>query len=127
MITKSSRAMFYAHVFARRGMSKSYSLRYGWMMVSLRTALQNGILRFRFVKLNGDIRDAKGTLHPLLIPGASSRQTGGAASAEEGQREPAADFSTIAFFDLDKQEWRSFRITDFEEVLEAFVIKEVML
>ncbi|MBQ4394469.1 MAG: DUF2693 domain-containing protein [Paludibacteraceae bacterium] len=118
MITKSSRAMFYAHVFARRGMSKSYSLRYGWMMVSLRTALQNGILRFRFVKANGDIRDAKGTLHPLLIPDDK---------APKGTETGKPDFSTIAFFDLDKQEWRSFRITDFEFVLQAFVIKEVML
>ena len=118
MNTKSSRAMHYAHVFARRGESKSYALRYGWMMVTLRTALLNGILRFRFVKRNGDIREAKGTLHPLLIPDDK---------APKGTKTGKPDFSTIAFFDLDKQEWRSFRIADFEEVLEAFVLKEVLL
>jgi len=123
MITKSSRAMFYAHVFARRGMSKSYALRYGWMMVSLRTALQNGILRFRFVKANGDIRDAKGTLHPLLIPDDKLPKDTLPLQGKGRER----GFHTIAFFDLDKQEWRSFRIADFEFVLQAFVIKEVML
>ena len=117
MIKPSSRAMHYAHLFARQGTSKSHALARGWRMVSLRTALARGIIRFRFVKTNGDVREAKGTLHPLLIP---------ADKAPKGTGSAKPNFSTIPFFDLDKQDWRAFRITDFETVLEAYQIKEII-
>ena len=112
--------MHMAHVFARQGMNKSYALVWAWHMETLRKALQNGIVRFRFIKINGDVREAKATLHPLLIP------------EDKWPKDHHVDhvnhnFGAMAFFDLDKQDWRSFRITDFEEVLEAYALNEVML
>lgn len=119
MNTTNSRVMHMAHVFAQQGMNKSYSLTWAWYMQTLRKALLNGIVRFRFIKINGDTRDALGTLHPLLIP--------------EDQRpvthnpSPVTQYSAINYFDLEKQAWRSFRITEFEEVLEAYALTEIML
>ncbi len=110
--------MHYAHIFALKGMNKSDALTWGWYIIALHSVLKNGILRFRFTKANGDVREAKGTLHPLLIP--EDKKPKGTGSAKP-------NFSTIPFFDLDKQDWRAFRITDFKTVLEAYKIKEIIL
>ena len=118
MKNQTSRVMHMAHVFARQGMNKSYALVWAWHMQTLRKALLNGIVRFRFVKLNGDIREALGTLHPLLIP---------ADQAPKGTSTAAPNYSSIPFFDLEKQEWRAFRITEFDEVIEAYALTEIML
>ena len=115
---KSSRVMHMAHVFARQGMNKSYALTWAWHMETLRKGMRNGIVCFRFIKKDGSIRDAKATLHPLLIP---------ADKLPKGQSQCQCQYQSMAFFDLDKQEWRSFRITDFEDILEAYAITEVML
>ena len=122
MLKSSSRAMYYAHVFANNGMSKSYALVWGWHMITLRNALRNGILRFKFTKKDGTQRIANGTLHELLIP--EDKLPKG--NAEKPNR-TAADFKTIPFFDLEKQEWRAFSITEFGEVIEAYQIKEIMI
>ena len=118
MISPTSRVMHMAHVFARQGMNKSYSLVWAWHMQTLRKALLNGVVRFRFIKLNGDVRDALGTLHPLLIP---------ADAVPKGTSTAAPNYSSMPFFDLEKQEWRAFRITEFDEVLEAYALTEVMV
>ena len=107
--------MHMAHVFARQGMNKSYALTWAWHMQTLRRFLQNGIVRFRFIKLNGEVREAKATLHPVLIP--EDKKPKGTSTA-------APNYASMAFFDLDKQEWRSFRITEFDEVLEAWLFTE---
>ena len=54
-------------------------------------------------------------------PGTSSRQTGGVASAEKGQK---PNFSVINYFDLDKQDWRSFRIDEFTGRYDVFQITQ---
>ena len=118
MTTTPSRVMHMAHIFARQGMNKSYALTWAWHMQTLRKALLNGIVRFRFIKINGDVRDAKGTLHPLLIPEDKT---------PKGTSTATPNFSSMPFFDLDKQEWRAFRITEFDEVLEAYALTEIML
>lgn len=110
--------MHMAHIFARQGMNKSYALTWAWHMQTLRKALLNGIVRFRFIKLNGDVRDAKGTLHPLLIPEDQK---------PKGTQIINPKFETINYFDLDRNAWRAFRITEFDEVLEAYALTEVML
>ena len=115
---KSSRVMHMAHVFARQGMNKSYALTWAWHMETLRKGMRNGIVRFRFIKKDGSIRDAKATLHPLLIP---------EDKLPKGTKTGKPNYEAIAFFDLDKQEWRSFRITDFEDILEAYSLTEICL
>ncbi len=60
--------------------------------------LAEGEATFSFRKSDGTTRTAKGTTKVDLIPEGSR-----AASA------PAANAPTVAFFDLDANEWRSFR------------------
>ena len=118
MTNIKSRVMHMAHVFARQGMDKSYALTWAWHMETLRKGMQNGIVRFWFTKKDGSIRDAKATLHPLLIPLDKMPHM-------DLQHQPV--YTAIAFFDLDKQEWRSFRITDFLSIREAYALTEVIL
>ena len=119
---KSSRVMHMAHIFARQGMNKSYALTWAWHMETLRKGMRNGIVRFRFIKKDGSIRDAKGTTNLVLIP--SDKWPKG---EEQSQRQRQSQCQTINYFDLDRNDWRSFRITDFEDILEAYAITEVML
>lgn len=62
----------------------------------LRKLLRNKILNFEFVKLNGDVRPAKGTTMMKYIPQKDH---------PKGIRPSSPKVAT--FFDLDKQEWRS--------------------
>lgn len=61
----------------------------------LREALGMGSTNFAFRKMNGDLRIARGTTNLDLIPN-EKHPTG------QGGRKRA-----IAYFDLDKQEWRA--------------------
>ncbi|HRT03093.1 MAG TPA: SH3 beta-barrel fold-containing protein [Candidatus Diapherotrites archaeon] len=62
----------------------------------LRKLLKNSIVNFEFIKLNGDVRPAKGTTILKYIP---------LKDRPKGVR-PSYD-SVATFFDLDKKEWRS--------------------
>ena len=93
MTTKSSRVMHMAHIMHQDKPRFPWSelVRRAWYFIHFREWLKNGICTFSFYKSDGSIREAKGTLNELLIPedkkpGASSRQTGGAASAEKGNK-----------------------------------------
>ena len=109
--------MHMAHIYARQlGSNKKFALLYAWHMEHIRKSMQNGIVRFVFIKLSGEIRMAKGTLHPLLIP--EDKRPKGTATGEP-------NYSTIAFFDLDKQDWRSFRILDFQYAEDIYLLTEV--
>ena len=91
-------------------LNKSQALHYAWWFEDFRTKLRTGVWRFSFFKLDGSIREARGTLSPLLIPadklpGASPQRNGESGLRQEGQ--------TFPYFDLDKQGWRSFRLDNF--------------
>ena len=121
-ISKSSRAMHMAHLLQTNHQSTisnhqwSDYVRRGWYFVRFNEWLLNGIIMFSFFKKDGSIREAKGTLHPLLIP------------ADKMPKGTAVDhmpnYSTITFFDLDKQEWRSFDITRFIGFVTIYELKE---
>ena len=76
----------------------------GWYLEFLRERLKDGVVTFSFWKKDGSIREAKGTLHPLLIP---------FDKLPKGMKAVSHQPSAISFFDLDKGEWRSFSITHF--------------
>ena len=80
------------------------TLRRAWYLIHFREWLAGGIVTFSFFKKDGTIREAKGTLHPLLIP---------ADKMPKGSEDYTPNYSTIPFFDLEKQEWRSFNICNF--------------
>ena len=74
-----------------------------WRVAHCKYAMREGCVAFSFIKLNGQIRDAQGTTNLLLVPD----------DKQPKDLVPQKDrYATVAFFDLDKSEWRSFR-TDF--------------
>ena len=116
-MNKASKALMMAHYLQSHaaeqqplsGKNKpqtwSERLRLAWFFVKFNEALKDGVVTFSFWKKDGSIREAKGTLHPLLIPFDKH---------PKGTRDPSSfQFSTFPFFDLDKGEWRSFSITHF--------------
>ena len=142
MTTKNARALQAAHALYKNLQSPisnhqwSGIVKYAWYFERLRTWMSTDIVSFSYWKKDGTIREARGTLNQSLIPeekrpGTSSRQTGwrsqltfgferqeqrGAslqpdmASAEKGKKPNNLCFP---YFDLDKQEWRSFSLDNF--------------
>ena len=94
----------------------SQALKYAWWFESFRAKLSAGVWRFSYLKKDGTIREAVGTLCMDLIPedkrpkGINSEalnDTGGALN----RAEPAA--GVFPYYDLDAGGWRSFRLDNF--------------
>ena len=64
----------------------------------VKALVNNAEVNFTYTKLNGEVRQARGTLMEGVIP--STALTGG------GKKERPADM--IVYWDLDKNNWRSF-------------------
>ena len=71
----------------------------------LRKALNEGIVLFEFVKKDGTLRHARGTTCPELIPTDNTPQ-----GKRTPQQQAAFQRQTVAFYDIDKKDWRSMRI-----------------
>lgn len=68
------------------------------MIENLKTKMANGIAHFAFVKKNGSVREAWGTIQENI---AAAKTNGNGISREY--------YKTTPFFDVEKGEWRSFR------------------
>ena len=64
--------------------------------------LKSGICEFTFTKVNGDTRNAVGTLHPEHLPPVSESAGGGA------KRKP--NDSIVVYYDTEANGWRSFKV-----------------
>ena len=71
----------------------------------LRTALNEGVVLFEFVKKDGSLRHARGTTCPDLIPVDNTPK--GARTPEQQARYSQ---QLVTFYDIDKKAWRSMRI-----------------
>lgn len=85
----------------------------------VRSLLQNGAVTVSFVKADGSIRDMNCTLDWEKIP--TNKQPNGNATSVDGivresrqHREP--DKHSLRVFDLEKQEWRSFRFDRLQKI-----------
>ena len=111
-IKKLRRLMRTAHVLQKgdedHKYSQSLALKQAWWFESLRDALANGFARFTYFKKDGTTRTALGTRSPSLIP--TDKMPKGdmsdGAALEDGVK-------AIPYFDLDKNEWRSFNVLNF--------------
>ena len=74
----------------------------------LKKLLRHNIVTFKFVKRDGTIRRAKGTLHPDFLPALR----GGAPKV----------LPQLVYYDFDKHHWRSFRTFKFIKIMD---IKEI--
>lgn len=82
------------------GFSMAEAMKQAWLVLKLKAALKDGIVKFFYQKLNGEVRTAWGTLKEGLIPeikGTESRKRSGAAQV---------------YFDTEKSEYRSFKIAN---------------
>ncbi len=71
----------------------------------LRKALYEGIVIFQFQKIDGTLREARGTTCPDLVP--SDDVPKGTRTPEQ---QAAYRAKTVAFYDIDRKAWRSMRI-----------------
>ena len=118
-----SRVMHMAHILAKqevpfgiRPRTWSENLKYAWYFEQFRTWLNSGIVTFSFWKKDGSIREAKGTTHPLLIP--LDKRPKGTDKMVHGK------WSMVNYYDLDRNDWRSFNITHFIGFVTRYELKE---
>ena len=122
MISTNSRVMHMAHSLQQTNPTMTWSelLKLAWQFQYLRDMLRAGIVKFSYVKGKTMgvpptphakatlsvgtplvIRHARGTLHPELIPEDKK---------PVGKYPTRAYSGTMAYYDLDRQDWRSFRL-----------------
>ena len=84
----------------------SHALSTAWWFESFRDAISNGFARFTYRKKDGTTRSALGTRSPTLIPADK-------APKGENRESKIEDCKSIPYFDLEKNEWRSFNVLNF--------------
>ena len=106
--TTTSRVMHIAHALHKTHPHDEWSeiLKLAWQFIYLRQMLQRGIVKFSYYKINDvvltrAIRPARGTLCLDIIP--PDKHPKGAPDYEP-------NYSTMAYYDLDVQGWRSFKL-----------------
>ena len=63
----------------------------------LKTMLHKGIVSFEFIKKDGSVRQAKGTLLAEHLP-----------ALKENDKSRKPNENVVVYFDMDKKSWRSF-------------------
>lgn len=103
METKSNfraRVMKYAHhLLSTTKKSWKYCLLKAWELYRLAKRMRSGEVKFAYEKVNGSIRYAIGTL--VNVP---------AGATNKGKRITKPSYKTFSYFDIDKQEFRNFKI-----------------
>lgn len=86
-------------------MNKSDALRQGWLLAKNHHAMRTRkSVMFEFLKTDGKtIRKALGTINPMFVP------------PTKGLRTPPP--TTQVFFDVEKNEWRSYRKSNLLRIL----------
>lgn len=79
----------------RNGFNLSQAMREAWANVKLVTAMQQGIVKFYFTKVDGSRREAYGTLNGQMIP------------VVGGERKN--NDTCQVYYDTEKQGWRCFK------------------
>ena len=89
--------------------NRSYALRVAHKIDGIRQDLQNGFVRFAYKKIDGSLREAIGTLSQHLIPAEKMPQKE-KTEKDIARQEERDRLGLINYYDLDKDEWRSFFI-----------------
>ena len=106
------RVMHWAHIIQPVWeLNWSDAVSFAWYMHYMHKWLEHGIVKFVYYKADGSTRAARGTLHPELIPEEKRSKGILKAQIEAGVRKP--NYKSIAYYDLDKKDWRAFRPEDF--------------
>ena len=101
------RVMKYAHqMFASTKNSWASCLKKAWELYRLAKEMRHGLVNFAYVKVDGTIREACGTLQNMP-----------AGRSLNGKHMTKKSYKTFAYFDVEKGEMRCFKI---ENLLTAF-------
>lgn len=113
-INKLRRIMRTAHVLQKgdddHKFGQSLALKQAWWFESFRDALSNGFARFTYYKKDGTTRTALGTRSSVLIP------TDKLPKCPQDNDEWREKTKAITYFDLEKNEWRSFSVLNFNSL-----------
>ena len=96
--------------------NQASSLRGAWWFESFRDTMNNGMAKFIYRKTDGTTRIALGTRSAALIP-ADKLPKG---DMSDGAAEMEDSIKAFPYFDLEKMEWRSFNVLNFDCVLQAW-------
>ena len=103
MVSKTNfrvRVMKYAHQLLKSThKSWRYCLLKAWELYRLAKKMLEGVVKFVFEKTDGSIRTAFGTL--VNVP---------AGDTNKGKRMTKPSYKTFSYFDIDKSEFRCFKI-----------------
>lgn len=80
----------------RNGFTMAEALKVAWLNAKVTKAMRTGIVQFFFMKVDGTLRQAFGTLDPHRLP---ETQGSGSRPADTVQ----------VYYDTEKQEYRSFK------------------
>ena len=86
----------------------STALRFAWWFESFRKDLATGVFRFSYFKVDGGIRQARGTLDFARIPVEQRPK-----AIRPDDYEECAQNTVFCYYDLDARGWRSFRLDNF--------------
>lgn len=92
-----SKLFHIAHSIKHQFNSFADALRKAWVIIKLRARMKKQIVSFKFKKVDGSIREAKGTLRADLLP-------------EIKVTSNKKNHSVMAYFDVDAQVFRSFKV-----------------
>ena len=113
-IKKLRRLMRTAHVLQKGdgelNYDQSFALKKAWWFESFRDALSNGFARFTYYKKDGTTRTALGTRSSVLIPTDKLPKC-----PQDNDKWEESD-KAIPYFDLEKNEWRSFNVLNFNSL-----------
>ena len=115
-IKKLRRLMFAANhlkkqnpvVLRGHAITLSDALKYAWWFESFRAKLASGVYRFSYLKKDGSIREARGTLDMSRIP--EEHRPKSLSSAPDVRPE---NYDTFPYYDINAGGWRSFRLDNF--------------
>ena len=90
--------MLQAWCFVKRnGMSMAEAMKCAWCNYKVRTAMKSRIVKFWFIKVSGEIREAYGTLKRDIVP-----------PSNESDRRKKNDTLQV-YYDCEKDAWRCFK------------------
>lgn len=90
----------------RNGFSMSEALKVAWRNIKVKMMMKKRIVKFYFLKVDGSIREAYGTLKENLIP------------ATVGSDRKRND-TVQTYFDTEKGEWRCFKKANLMNIVTA--------
>ena len=111
--------MHMAHTNWQR-LTWSERMKAAWRLQGFVTYLSCGFVRFAFIKSDGSMRYALGTRHLALIPHDKRPSGTKQARIDAGIEQP--NYTAIPYFDIEKQEWRSFTADRLCEIRDAYNI-----